>query len=394
VFLWLAKRKLYGARFSADATPVIQSLAATRSDSAAMATLCQAAIDHPEPSIRREIAAALGNAGSTQAVPALLTCLRDSDKGIAEGAARSLKQFAWEPASIDDAVRYAELTGDLSAADTFGTEGKRALGRSFLKTLSHGSTDQRRTAADALARLGDKSFADAIANSLSDPNDAVRGSVAQALIKLHDPRGSAYVLDELRRAIVSKQSVSEFESAMRAAKQAAEMGSNGIGMLIELLSHHDGGIRVLAAIGLKHRPTPDGAVALSTAIGVESDSYPLKTMIEAIGKSPCPAGVGHAVVHIQRGISLYQNRSSEKEGGRDGGEIGQLCIALIENTIRSAASDVSVEHLRAVAALEPNATFVWLHDWTCGIDKHTIAFDCQQIRQLARQELVRRGVSA
>jgi len=109
------------------------------------------ALGNPDEDVRWKAAIALGEIGDPRAIPPLIALLEDHDRFVQSRAAYALGQF-----------------------------GSSALSP-LLTALQAGSPAARRGAAIALGKIGAPEVVDPLLFALSDPDDAVRSSVLDAL---------------------------------------------------------------------------------------------------------------------------------------------------------------------------------------------------------------------
>jgi putative membrane-bound dehydrogenase-like protein len=188
------------------------------------------------PAVRKRAIQALADKGS-DAVPALAAVARSakSSEGrrnavwaatrIEGGDARAVARLAL--ADAEETVRQAALHSVSVRRD------REALPE-LLKTLKSESRPNRRAAAEALGRIGDKSAVPALLDAVGKLSDrALEHSLTYALIEIADPEGTAVGLkegnDRTRRAALIALDLME-GGGLKAETVAKELTSGELGM--------------------------------------------------------------------------------------------------------------------------------------------------------------------
>jgi putative membrane-bound dehydrogenase-like protein len=151
-------------------------------------------LDDPRPAVRRRAVEALGAAGA-RAVPALSQTVRASRSNEAR------RNAVWAATRIDHAGARAVVREALSdgtetvrqaALHSVSLWRDRAALPALLRLLRGESLHNRRAAAEALGRLGDRSAVPALLDALGRPADRVlEHSLTYALIEIADREGTA-----------------------------------------------------------------------------------------------------------------------------------------------------------------------------------------------------------
>jgi putative membrane-bound dehydrogenase-like protein len=162
-------------------------------------------LDDPRPAVRRRAVETLGAKG-VEAVPALAEVLKGDARGTSPEARRNA---VWAATRIDHVDARAAVRQDLDDADETVRQtaihsvsvcrDRRAVA-ALRKLLEGPSLPNRRAAAEALGRIGDKTAVPALLEVVGRPRGAEPGSAADrvlehsltyALIEIDDPKGTA-----------------------------------------------------------------------------------------------------------------------------------------------------------------------------------------------------------
>lgn len=212
-----------------DEQPAVRD-AAIRSLSALGISLDKVSPDLSSSSwqVRAAAVATLARLGDRNAVPLIVSALRDSDSRVRTEAARTLGQF-----------------NDPTATDA------------LIGTLSDQSGDVRVEAAFALGRLKNSRALVPLASLLNDRDPRVSLAAAESLGRMGDPRATRVLLDSLASA--------DWRVRSRATQVLARVASEGsldqaVGPLARALTDNDPVVRyyaaeALAGIGVKSVPS-------------------------------------------------------------------------------------------------------------------------------------------
>jgi len=211
----------------------------------------------PRPAVRRRAVATLGKLGAA-AVPALLDVARRSRSVEARRGA------VWASARIDadearDVARTALSDGDetvrQAALNAISLTRDADAAPQLVATLQGPSPRNRRVAAEALGRVGDKAAVSALLQALADPaaeDRFLHHALTFALIQIDDPAGTAAGL------------VSPDPKVKRAALMAIDQMDGGGLDPVEtaaLLADADAGVREVADWIIGRRPEWGGTLA-------------------------------------------------------------------------------------------------------------------------------------
>ncbi|MHB1422791.1 MAG: PVC-type heme-binding CxxCH protein [Gemmataceae bacterium] len=162
------------------------------------------------PAVRRRAVDMLGQRGSA-AVSALTDTIRSGK------SAESRRNAVWTATRIDDAGARAAVRQALNDADDITRQAAihsvsvrrdRQAVSALIELLKSTSLHNRRAAAEALGRIGDKSAVPALLDALSKPTDrALEHSLTYALLEIADAQATAAGLDSenafVRRAALT-----------------------------------------------------------------------------------------------------------------------------------------------------------------------------------------------
>jgi len=407
----------------------------------AVQALLQAILD-PDPSVRQTAAKALGECLDGAAARALVPLLQDNSEPVRKTCASSLAQLGWQPNSVEEALAFAKVTKDYRGLNACGSAGldalmdvlkagatgarfaAEALGESgdvkapqaLARGLKTGGDEIKRACALSLKRLGwrptdaeqaqlfGRAIGDygalvafgsvgieALVATLTAPDAAARRSAAEALRKAGDRRGFQFLISELRAAA---ENPATDDAALKARRDAdsrlAESGPEGTKVLIQLLEHPAGNVRYCAAHALSDRPlATDSAEELARLLASDKGGGVPDAAATALQNCAFPRGIRRAVGVVIRDIDRSRNVVGEAP------MTAKSCLTFIETTLREASGQVDVNDLQSIANLEASPEFTYLYDMgKCGKHLETMTLDCRQIRQLARQELIRRGIKS
>lgn len=220
--LWLAQRGLNSdsAQKRLEAVQRIRAL----KDPAAIEVLAEA-LEDPEPAVRAEIVAALGDIEQRGVLKPLLAALRDHSDAVQEIAVQALKKMGdasvvdplvgvllrgtpgvqyhtaqtlralgWSPRTMGEQIPFYVACGDFKRVTMFGSAAVNAL----TAVLRGGSYERRVAAAQALAEIGDSGVLKPLLGALKDPEAMVRSAAANGLARLGDPQAMTGLVSALR----------------------------------------------------------------------------------------------------------------------------------------------------------------------------------------------------
>ncbi len=281
--------------------------------------------------VRSQAAEKLGESGDQRAVPALVKALEDKDRNVREAAAGALGNI-----------------GNASAVDP------------LLETLRDSDRSVRRSAAEALGRIGDERVIERLLPLLKDKDSDLRSAVAKAL----ETMGGRKLNDTLRAACAV---------ARMKWDEAASIGEPAIEPLIEALDDMKTQIRVAAIQALEK-------------IGHERSIEPLIRMLKdddtKVQEAACWALAASSdkravmpLISVARG-SYVANVAAAG--------LGRL-VERIAPSIPD-ADLVEIAHLNDKPEVEEPLTAY------ANVSSSSPAIDFSNVSNVARQELIRRGL--
>jgi putative membrane-bound dehydrogenase-like protein len=188
-------------------------------------------LDDARPAVRRRAVEALGNSGK-EAVEALAEVVRSGK------SAEARRNAVWAATRIDRAEAREVVRAALADADETVRQAAshsasvwrdRAALPGLLKLLKSVSQHNRRVAAEAIGRIGDKSAVPALLEALGEPADrALEHSLTYALLEIADRDGTAAGLKSTnvrirRAALVALDQMDN--GGLESKNVAAELGS-------------------------------------------------------------------------------------------------------------------------------------------------------------------------
>jgi len=377
------------------------------------------------------LATSLGNLGMP-AVDPLLGLLQSDDREGRRCAAHALGLIE-DPRTIGPLIeRLGDDRSDVrkAAAHALGHFHDPQSLAALIRALSHRDAETRRASAEALGTVGAEDAVEALAAAAGDQNEPVQLAAIEALRRIGGLRAGAGLRSAIeggkkavREAAAAALASMKFEPTVAEDRAAAAVltgdfqaalreGAAAVGALIEALGSRDASHRLEAARALAML-RPERAVTALIRVLKDHDANVQTAAATAL------AGIGPpAVAALQEAIDSL-DATTERLAAFALGEIGDpraagaLAGAIARN--RSAASSYlePLEAARAAAnalarilasssnlvskgdleriARVPDA--VQLHqvgDGQPSSHEETVV-DCSRIRELARQELLRRG---
>lgn len=298
--LWLARRQL------ATGSPqkrlaAVQKLRAL-GDPAAVTALAEALRD-PEPAIRTEVAAALGDFKHPVAVQALLSGLRDHAEAVQEAAAQALKRngdatvidplvgllirgtsgaqyhaaqtlyaLNWMPRTPGEQIPFYVARGDFKRVSMFGALAINALA----VVLRTGSDERRVAAANTLAELGEPSVVKLLVAALKDREAAVRSAAINGLARMGDVQAVSGLLP-----LLNDHDRNVRVAAVSALGQLADKAA--ITALTAMVSDREWEVRAVLAEALGRFGDPSVLPAVQELVK-DSDQEVRQNAVEALGR--------------------------------------------------------------------------------------------------------------
>jgi HEAT repeat protein len=376
---------------------------------------------------------ALGGA----AAPALAPAVADEDFATSFAAAEALAAIGeaktvpppllrgLEHADYRIRVRAVEVLGKVSDPHVLDILGA-ALGTSFIDrhaadalvacgapavgVLIAALPRAPGVAAGALGRLGDPRAVEPLIDALAKASENGRESIAGALGQLGDPRAVGPLLAVLP-AHASASETLAIRGAMAALRRLApanveqlvaaleEPGTPlwALALLLGECRETRAVERVVAAV--PEAADPDLACFAQglAAIGDRRAVPPLAARLEPRGSGVVAAAL--ASFGDWRSLDALREYARRQDGTcvdtyRSGTSSLEPALEALVRTLRASAADAPDEVLQPLAALKDMSESVSSVVNACSRVTETHGVSCAHIRQLARQELIRRGASA
>ncbi len=152
------------------------------------------------PDVRGSAATALGRIGSAESVPQLLEALRDQHAVVRGSAATALGRIGSAEAvpQLLEALRDQDRITRASAATALGRIGSAESVQQLLEALRNQDPNVRGSAATALGRIGSAESVPQLLDALRDQDSIVRGSAVKALGRTASPEAVRKLLEGLR----------------------------------------------------------------------------------------------------------------------------------------------------------------------------------------------------
>ncbi len=239
----------------------------------------------------------------------------------------------------------------------------------YCRKLSNKNSHLRTTAAEALGNLGDARAVEPLIKALGDGDEDVRHAAAGALGKLGDIRA----VEPLIKALGD----GDGRVRREAARALGKLGdTRAVEPLIKALGGGDGRVRREAA----------------RALGKLGDARAVEPLINAL--------LGHRYVRYEAAKALGKPGDDRAVkaliNSLINGEEAFTVESVLHSLLERGASTMSPENLDSVACLENSYTQAILGE--CDIADYCVAgyYDVcvSEIKQMARQELIRRGLKA
>jgi HEAT repeat protein len=310
--------------------------------------------------IRISAAQALGQVGDNRSIEALSNCLSTHpDWQVRTAAARALGQLGNAQAVEALVVALHDKSADIraAAAEALGQVGDVRVVEPLIAALKDGNTSLRQAATNALAKIGQPAL-DLVIATLKDENSYVRRAAAEVLDKMkwqppEDETGVAYWI------------------AAQQWQKCIALGSLAVDQLIVALE--DKAVGGAAARTLGEIKDMRAIEALATAL----DAHPSR--LEIAGAL--------AVCGDSRGMDRLISAAHEKRTDEN------TVPEVLAHVMLSALETISTEYLRKVAQLE-DISWTLVYSEECPSVNENYYISYHQPRQLARQELIRRGEQA
>src|SRR4051812_37565965 len=159
----------------------------------ALPVLVQALRDS-EAAVREAAVASLREIGDLQAVDAMVAALEDPNAGVRWHAAKTLERFGWQPRNDRERMLRDVGLGNFGAAARVGLEALKPL----ITALNDPAYPNRRAVVEALAQIEDEQVVMPLISVLKDPDSSVRVAAVEGLSLLRDKRAVQHLALLLR----------------------------------------------------------------------------------------------------------------------------------------------------------------------------------------------------
>jgi HEAT repeat protein len=328
------------------------------------------ALNDSDKGVRRTAAMALAQLGDARAVEPLIATLQDVDKHVSQNAVESLGQLG-DARAVEPLIAIVEGSGVYmckAAANALGQLGDARAVKPLIGALR--DFDVSQSAVKALVRLGPASIEPLIA-ALKDPHNGVRERAAEALGQLGDAV----------EPLIATLQDSDEHVRQNAVKALGQLGdARAVEPLVGALKDSCNGVRQAAADALKR-------------LRWESADAVLR-VIKAIDDEDVAGCVREGAVAINPLIASLKDESVRLHERRGQGKLLGVENVSLMALLKTASTNFLTEQLQEVAALPGRITRSYgCIDYSgCPITRVTgsSGIDLSDLRQLARQELLRR----
>lgn len=267
----------------------------------------------------------------------------------------------------------------------------------------------RRAAAWALGQVGDMRAVNPLIAAFKDKDYYVREAAARALRQIRDTQA----VEPLMAALKNEDS-----NVREAAVEAlVGIGHGAVERLVTALTDEDWSVRktaieALVQIGdaravelliaaLEDRNWWDAAKALGkigdpravepliAVLKREMSTHGRETALQALGQINDPRIVQILIVFITEKIDALEREENPYENCN----IGKIAVTVLQKVLEARAPSVAENDLYAITRLK--SAEIHVYGSTCfGEYDNVYQVSCLQLQQLARQELIRRGLKA
>lgn len=311
------------------------------------------------------------------AVAPLASALDHGDVYVGLAAVKALAGID-DPGVIDPLISavYHSHSGVRDAAvEALATIRNARVVRPLADALCDSDFIVRRKAVEALAMIRDPRAGEPLIGALGDSDWDVRQKSVTTLAAIRDPRAVEPLIDMLND--------SEFVVRWEAAEALGEFGDHRVvEPLIGAACESDSDMHSVALRALAKIKDPQAFVPLVAFLHEGPEVWSLAAARRAAAEALLAIGDGRAVE------PLIETLSGRAPAVPD-------CREVIRRLLERSAHDVSVDSLLALTRLETGVELRWGRGGACTSPySYRAEVDCAQLRQLARQELIRRGIEA
>lgn len=200
----------------------------------------------------------------------------------------------------------------------------------LIPLLHDQSPELRRTAAESLGKIGDRSTATALLPLLTDPTPPVRTAAAQALGRIADPTDEAVIM-ALTRALqdsshrvkqVAALAIAEIEPSARQLRAVADLLRSPHVQVrraaVRALLVAETGPFMEALLPLLDDPDADVRQGAVAAVSLSGDSRVVAALEKRLAQDPAPAVRAEAAYHLGQvsgGAILARLHAKESDAG-------------------------------------------------------------------------------
>jgi HEAT repeat protein len=360
------------------------------------------ALDYKEDvQVRLAAAEVLGQIGDAQAVKPLATALKDENKDVRQAAAEALGEIgnaqAVEPLSA--ALKDKESFVRQVAATSLEKIGDAQAVEPLVAALKNEDSYTRRTAARALGEIGDGRAVGPLVAMLKDKNQDVRAVAAEALGRIGDTRAVEPLV-----AALKDQYWIVWKAAAEALGQIRD--ARAVKPLLAALNNKSSNVREVATRVLKQiDPNWKESAVAKEAIPPTVAKEAIPTLVAALKDSDTQKAAAQALVRIGPAavrplatrLPVHSDTMYVKNWEWPEWAESRAIVDVLRQVLERSAGNIAPEDLRLIAQLQLVVLEIERFDICFGervpiVNRPVV--DCSQIKQLARQELIRRGLEA
>ncbi len=255
-----------------------------------------------------------------------------------------------------------------AAAEAIGQIGDAQAVEPLVAALKDEENSVRRAAVMALGRIGDAQAVEPLVTALKDKDLSVRTRAVEALGRIADVRVVEALLAAFKAKYDAQQAEEKALTRIINAKSAQSLGvwPRDEDLLLE---------RVIIANVLGQIGGKQAIEALEAALK-DAEEQIRQAAAAVLGQIGAVRAVGPLVE------LLYVGRDSDLDAA----------IEALLTILKSAAMDIATEDLRQLAGLASVVRLKAQYSRNLYIGDKTIPVDCSHLKQLAQQELIRRGL--
>lgn len=344
------------------------------------------ALSDSDSNLRREAASALGRIQNDQAIEPLVTALRDSDSDVRWRAERALAGMnsPWVVELLIRALtdsdsyircRAAKLLGELK--DVTAVEG-------VIMALNDVDNNVRREAARALSKIGSTQAVEPLIVAVKDSDTHVRKDAAEALGQIGDIRAAGPLIEALKSSDKDLQQAAVI--ALTKIKQdwaTVEVAEAIVPLLIAICASE----QALFLTNLYHACEISliriGTPAVEPLIRMLNEKARTRRLVVSVLGQISDSRAARPLV-----ATLLEERKADNHMPL------ALTTEVLKKMLEQSGADFALDELRIVARLNDKYEFGPIQ-LDCGFTTYEGGeVNLAHLKQLARQELIRRGENA